>query len=195
MSFSAVDTMGQVVKFTGIKNYSKLFSSNQFWRSLSTTLIFAVCLVPLELLIGIILGLLADNRKKRRSLIRTIFALPMSISYACGAMIWLMMFNPTAGLINSLLGKTISWGGSKAYAMLMIIITTCWLTAGMNFIYVLSGLQSVPDELYESSRLDGAGYLQTILHITLPCISPTLFFLLIINTINAFQIFTQVNDD
>ena len=64
----------------------------------------------------------------------------MSISYACGAMIWLMMFNPTAGLINSVIGKPISWSGDRIHAMLMIIITTCWLTAGMNFIYVLSGL-------------------------------------------------------
>lgn len=192
MSFSVVNTMGEIVKFAGLKNFQKLFQSDQFWKSLKTTLIFAVCLVPLELFIGVLLGLLADNRKKRTSPIRTIFALPMSISYACGAMIWLMMFNSTAGIVNSLLGQEISWTGDRLHAMLMIIITTCWLTAGMNFIYVLSGLQSVPEELYECSKLEGASYLQTVWHITLPCISPTLFFLLIIDTINAFQIFTQV---
>lgn len=192
MSLSAVNSMGEIVRFSGIKNFRNLFQASQFWKSLQTTFVFAACLVPLELLIGVILGLLADNRKKKISPIRTIFALPMSISYACGAMIWLMMFNPTAGIINSLVGKPISWSGDRMHAMLMIIITTCWLTAGMNFIYVLSGLQSVPDELYECSRLEGASYLQTVRHITLPCISPTLFFLLVINTINAFQIFTQV---
>lgn len=192
MSLSVVNTMGEIVKFAGLKNFQKLFLSDQFWKILQTTLIFAVCLVPLELFIGVLLGLLADNRKKRTSPIRSIFAVPMSISYACGSMIWLMMFNPTVGIINSLLGKQISWTGDRMHAMFMIIITTCWLTAGVNFIYVLSGLQSVPDELYECCRLEGAGYLQTVWHITLPCISPTLFFLLIINTINAFQIFTQV---
>lgn len=192
MSLSSVNSMGEIVKFAGLKNFQNLAHSSQFWKSLGTTFIFAICLVPLELLIGVILGLLADNRKKKTSPIRTIFALPMSISYACGAMIWLMMFNPTAGIVNSLLGRQISWSGNRIHAMIMIIITTCWLTAGMNFIYVLSGLQSVPDDLYECSKLEGAGYLQTVRHITLPCISPTLFFLLVINTINAFQIFTQV---
>lgn len=192
MSFSVVNTMGEIVKFAGLKNFQKLFQTDQFWKSLKTTFIFAVCLVPLELFTGVLLGLLADNRKKRTSPIRTIFALPMSISYACGAMIWLMMFNPTAGIVNLLLGREISWTGDRLHAMLMIIVTTCWLTAGMNFIYVLSGLQSVPDELYECAKLEGAGYFQTVWNITLPCISPTLFFLLIINTINAFQIFTQV---
>ena len=192
MSLSSVNSMGEIVKFAGLKNFHTLFRAEQFWKSFRTTFVFAACLVPLELLIGVTLGLLADNRKKKTSPIRTIFALPMSISYACGAMIWLMMFNPTAGLINSVIGKPISWSGDRIHAMLMIIITTCWLTAGMNFIYVLSGLQSVPDELYECSRLEGAGYLQTVRHITLPCISPTLFFLLVINPVNAFQIFTQV---
>ena len=192
MSLSSVNSMGEIVRFAGIRNFQSLFQTDQFWKSLQTTFLFAVCLVPLELFIGLALGLLADNRKKKTSAVRTLFALPMSISYACGAMIWLLMFNPTAGLINSLLGEQISWTGSRGLAMVMIIVTTCWLTAGMNFIYVLSGLQSVPDELYECSRLEGADYLQTVRHITLPCISPTLFFLLIINTINAFQIFTQV---
>lgn len=192
MSVSAVDTMGIVVRFNGTGNFRKLFMSEQFWTNLKNTFLLAVCLVPLELLTGLALGLLADNRRKNSGLIRTVFALPMSVSYACGAMIWLIMFNPNVGVINSLLGKQINWPGDKFHAMLMIIITTCWLTAGMNFVYVLSGLQSVPNELYESCRIDGAGFLQTVRHITLPFISPTLFFLLIINTINAFQTFTQV---
>ena len=192
MSLSSVNSMGEIVRFAGVKNFQSLFRTDQFFLSLQTTFIFAVCLVPLELLIGLVLGLLADNRKKTVSPVRTLFALPMSISYACGAMIWLLMFNPTAGIINTLIGKQISWSGDRTLAMIMIIVTTCWLTAGMNFIYVLSGLQSVPDDLYECSKLEGASYLQTVRHITLPCISPTLFFLLVINTINAFQIFTQV---
>ena len=122
MSLSVVNTMGEIVKFAGLKNFQKLFLSDQFWKILQTTLIFAVCLVPLELFIGVLLGLLADNRKKRTSPIRSIFAVPMSISYACGSMIWLMMFNPTVGIINSLLGKQISWTGDRMHAMFMIII-------------------------------------------------------------------------
>lgn len=193
MSFSAVNSMGEIVKINGLSNYKNLISSESFWRNLLTTLKLAVIEVPLEILIGVLLAVLADNRKKKTSPIRTIFALPMSVSYACGSLIWLFLFNPTTGLVNYILGRQINWAGNTTNAMVMIVVTTCWLTAGMNFIYVLSGLQGVSDELYECSRLEGANYIQTLLHITLPTISPTLFYLLIINTINAFQTFTQIN--
>lgn len=192
MSFSSVNTMGEIVKFAGIKNFQRLFLSEEFWKNLKTTFTFAVFLVPLELFTGFLMALLADNRKRKSNAIRVVFALPMSISYACGSMIWMLMFNANTGIINYLLGRQISWTGSRFYAIIMIIVTTCWLTAGMNFIYALSGLQSVPDDLYESSKLEGAGYWQTVWHITLPLVTPTMFFLLVINTINAFQIFTQV---
>lgn len=192
MSVSSVNTMGEIVKFAGIKNFQRLFLSQEFWRNLKTTFTFAVILVPFQLFIGLLMALLADNRKRKSGTIRVIFALPMSISYACGSMIWMLMFNANTGIINYLLGRQISWTGSRGSAMVMILVTTCWLTAGMNFIYTLSGLQSVPDELYECSRLEGSNYWQTVRYITLPLVTPTMFFLLIINTINAFQIFTQV---
>ncbi|HIS25614.1 MAG TPA: sugar ABC transporter permease [Candidatus Pullilachnospira intestinigallinarum] len=193
MSLSAVNSMGIVVKFTGLSNFANLFSTGQFWKDLVTTVKLSVILVPLEIITGVLLALLADRRdRKKGNPIRVIFALPMSVSYACGSLIWLFIFNPTTGLMNHLLGRHVDWIGDANNALLMIVITTCWLTAGMNFVYAISGLQSVPDELYECSRLEGAGYLQTLCHITLPMISPTLFYLLIINTINAFQTFTQI---
>lgn len=193
MSISAVNSMGIIVKFNGLRNYINLFSTGQFWKDLVVTVKLAVILVPLEILIGVLLALLADQRGERKaSPVRVIFALPMSVSYACGSLVWLFIFNPTTGLMNHLLGRQVDWIGDANNALVMIVITTCWLTAGMNFVYAISGLQSVPDELYECSRLEGAGYLQTLFHITLPMISPTLFYLVIINTINAFQTFTQI---
>ena len=139
MSVSSVNTMGEIVKFAGIKNFQRLFLSQEFWRNLKTTFTFAVILVPFQLFIGLLMALLADNRKRKSGTIRVIFALPMSISYACGSMIWMLMFNANTGIINYLLGRQISWTGSRGSAMVMILVTTCWLTAGMNFIYTLSG--------------------------------------------------------
>lgn len=191
MSFSAVNSMGELVGLNGLINYKNLFSTGQFWKDLVTTVKLAVFVVPLEIMLGVLLALLADKRGKA-SPVRTIFALPMSVSYACGSLIWLFIFNPTTGLMNFILGKQVDWIGNETNAFFMIVITTCWLTAGMNFIYAISGLQGVPEELYECSRLEGANYFQTIRHITLPMISPTLFYLLIINTVNAFQTFTQI---
>lgn len=192
MSLSVVNSLGEIVAFSGIKNYVSLFKAPAFWDSLKHTFIFAVSIVPLQICFGVFLALLADNRKRKSSPIRVVFALPMAVSSACASIIWLLLFNSSTGLINFLLGARINWLGSNTSAMAMIIVTTLWLTLGINFIYAYSGIQSVSDDLYESCAIEGAGYLKTVWHITLPTITPTLFFLLVTNTIGAFQTFAQV---
>lgn len=192
MSLSIVNSMGEIVRFAGLRNYIQLFQSESFWSSLWLTFSFTIRIVPLQILFGIILALLADNRKKKSSPIRVVFALPMAVSTACASIIWLLLFNASTGLVNYIIGRQINWLSNGSSAMNMIIIVTCWLTMGVNFIYSYSGLQTVPNDLYESAAIDGAGYLRMLRHITLPQITPTLFFLLITNTISAFQTFTQV---
>lgn len=192
MSVSIVNAMGEIKKFAGLRNYSQLFSSDEFWNSLLLTLQYTVKIVPLQILLGVVLALLADNRKKKSSLIRVVFAFPMAVSSACASIIWLLLFNASTGLINYVLQQKIAWLSDSKMALNMIVITTCWLTMGMNFIYAYSGLQMVSDELYESASIEGADYFRMLWHITLPSISPTLFFLIVTNTISAFQTFTQV---
>lgn len=193
MSVSLVDSMGVIVEGSGLENYRELAASSDFWNSLQITLIFAVLVVPLEIVSGVGLGLLAENRLRRSSPLRVAYALPMAISSACASVIWLMMFNPTVGVVNYLLGMQLNWLSDKNLALVMVVITTVWLSLGSNFIYAFSGLQGIPQELYECAAIEGAGYLKTLVHITLPCMSPTLFFLLVTNTIGAFQTFTQVS--
>lgn len=192
MSLSIVNSMGEIKSFAGLRNYIQLFTSDEFWNSLLLTFKYAVKIVPLQIILGIVLALLADNRKRKSSPIRVIFAFPMAVSSACASIIWLLLFNASTGLINYVLRQQIAWLSDAKMALNMIVITTAWLTMGMNFIYAYSGLQTVSDDLYESASIEGAGYMKMIWHITIPSISPTLFFLLITNTISAFQTFTQV---
>jgi sn-glycerol 3-phosphate transport system permease protein len=142
---------------------------------------------------GLLLGLLAENRQKKTSPLRVVFALPMAVSSACAATIWVVLFNPATGLVNYIFNVQFNWLGNGRLALTMIALTTVWLTMGTNFLYSYSGLQGIPIELYESASIEGANFFQTLWSITLPSMSPTLFFLLVINTIGAFQTFTQVN--
>ena len=192
MSVSIVNSMGEIKRFAGWRNYAQLFSSSEFWNSLLLTFRYAIRIVPLQILLGVVLALLADNRKKKSSPTRVIFAFPMAVSSACASIIWLLLFTASTGLINYVIRQQIAWLSDSRMALNMIVITTCWLTMGMNFIYSYSGLQTVSGDLYESASIEGAGYMRMVWHITLPSISPTLFFLLITNTIGAFQTFTQV---
>lgn len=194
MSLSIVNSMGEVVGFAGLENFVELLTDRRtFWPSMSVTLRFVVLVVPLQLCTGVLLALLAENRRKKSSPIRVIFALPMAVSSACASVIWLILFNPATGLINYLLHAQYNWLGDKNLALGMIAATTVWLTMGTNFLYAFSGLQGISQDLYECASIEGANYRQTLFHVTLPCMSPTLFFLLVTNTIGAFQTFTQVN--
>ena len=194
MSLSVVNSMGEVVSFAGLDNYISLIADKKtFWMSVGNTLKYVLMAVPAQIATGVFLALLADNRRKKSSPLRVIYALPMSVSSACAAIIWLMIFNPATGLANWLLGVQYNWLGDKNLAMVMVAATSVWLSMGANFIYSFSGLQGISQELYECASAEGAGYFQSLWHITLPGMSPTLFFLLVTNTISAFQTFTQVN--
>ena len=117
--------------------------------------------------------------------------MPVAIASAAASMAFRMIYHPTGGLLNNLLGTQINFlGGSNQFWAVAAV--TIWLPSGINFIFISAGLKSVPAELYESCDIDGANYWQKLFHITFPTISPTLFFQIIINIINAFQSFSQV---
>ena len=123
---------------------------------------------------------------------RTVFAMPMSISSACIAVIGVFALNPTMGIVNSLLGTSIKWLRDIHYALPSVAAVTVWMNIGLNFIFLIAALQNVDEALYEAGAIEGANFFQKHWHITLPCVSPTLFFLLIINVINAFQAYAQI---
>ena len=192
LSSWVTDALGQPKKFVGLDNYMiRLFGKDAFWQSILSTMKFVVVVALGGLIIGMITSLLTYNRYPGSGFCAAVYAMPVAIASAAASMAFRMIFHPTGGLLNNLLGTQINWLGGE-YQFGSVAAVTIWLQSGINFIFISAGLKSVPHDLYESCAIDGANYWQRLWHITLPAISPTLFFQIIINIINAFQSFSQV---
>ena len=192
LSTWVTDALGQPKKFVGLDNYMiRLFGKDAFWQSILSTMKFVVIVALGGLIIGMITSLLTYNRYPGSGFCAAVYAMPVVIASAAASMAFRMIFHPTGGLLNNLLGTQINWLGGE-YQFGSVAAVTIWLQSGINFIFISAGLKSVPHDLYESCAIDGANYWQRLWHITLPAISPTLFFQIIINIINAFQSFSQV---
>lgn len=192
LSTFLTDKYGQAKVFYGIQNYLKLFADSGFWVSVGVTFKFVGLVAAGGLLIGMITSLLTYNKYVGSGVCAAVYAMPVAIASAAASMAFKMILHPTNGLINNLLGTQINWTGDSRYALASVAAMTVWLQSGINFIFISAGLRGVPKDLYESGAIDGANYWQRLLHITLPAISPTLFFQIIINIINAFQSFSQI---
>lgn len=192
LSTWVTDALGQPKKFVGLDNYTiRLFGKPEFWASIGSTMKFVVVVAFGGLIIGMITSLLTYNRYKGSGFCAAVYAMPVAIASAAASMAFRMIYHPTGGLLNNILGTQINWLGGT-YQFWSIAMVTIWLQSGINFIFISAGLKSVPADLYESCAIDGANYWQRLWHITIPAISPTLFFQIIINIINAFQSFSQV---
>ena len=195
LSLSLTDQAGSAIGFVGLDNFRSVLlgsSSRDFWFSMGVTLRYAAMVVTGSIVLGLICAILANESFRGRGLVRTVFAMPMSISSACIAVIGVFALNPTMGIVNSLLGTSIKWLRDIHYALPSVAAVTVWMNIGLNFIFLIAALQNVDEALYEAGAIEGANFFQKHWHITLPCVSPTLFFLLIINVINAFQAYAQI---
>ena len=195
LSLSLTDQAGSAIDFVGLDNFRSVLlgsSSRDFWFSMGVTLRYAAMVVTGSIVLGLICAILANESFRGRGLVRTVFAMPMSISSACIAVIGVFALNPTMGIVNSLLGTNIKWLRDIHYALPSVAAVTVWMNIGLNFIFIIAALQNVDEALYEAGAIEGANFFQKHWHITLPCVSPTLFFLLIINVINAFQAYAQI---
>lgn len=183
-------------KWIGIENYLKLAQDPRFVTSLYNSAYYAVFAVPLGALAGISLAMLLNMKVKALSLFRTIYYLPSITPVVASAIVWLWMLNPRSGIVNyvlSLVGlKGPGWLGSPAWSKPALILMSIWGVGGAVVIY-LAALQDVPRELLEASELDGANAARQIRHVTLPMISPVIFFNVITGVIGAFQYFTEVH--
>ena len=192
LSLSDTDTSGRFVSFVGLANYRYLFGNEEFWNSIWISVKYTLIVVVFSILTGFVTSIVTNDMSRGRSIFRVIFSFPMATSAAVTCTIFGFMFHPSLGSLNYLLGTNIGWVNSSAWSLISVSVVTIWNYAGMNFIFVTAALQSVPADLYESASLDGANFFQRHLHITIPSISPTLFFLMIINVINTFQNFAVV---
>ena len=197
LSFFLTDQAGDAALFVGFENYAYLLESSAFQNSMKATGLFVLYTVPIGIILALFFALLANEKLRGIGFFRTIYSSTMGISVAASSVIWLFMFNPSIGMFNRLLSlldlPQIQWLLDPQWALLSVSISTIWMNIGFSFLILLGGLQNIDEHLYESSRIDGAGYGYRLRRITLPLLSPTLFFIITISLINAFQSFGQID--
>jgi ABC-type sugar transport system permease subunit len=185
------------VLFNGIENYTYIFTSDEFRNSMKATVLFVLYTVPVSVVVALIMAILANEKLKGIGFFRTLFSSTMGISVAASAVIWLFLFHPSVGAFNNMLKAvnmpTVQWLLDPDWALLSISLTTIWMNLGFNFLVILGGLQNIDESLYESAQIDGASYFTRLRRITIPMLSPTLFFIITISLINAFQSFGQID--
>ncbi len=202
LSFFVTDQTGNPARFNDVKYYARIFNldgsgRDEYLNSVLTTVKFTVMVVPLGIAVAVGLAVLAATKLRGIGVFRTIFTSTVAISVASASVIWALIYNPSLRLTDWLLHllnlKTQGVLLDPATALPAVAFMTIWASLGFNFIIALAGLQAIPQDLYESSRIDGASGWQSFRSITLPLLTPTLLFLVIISTIGAFQAFTQFN--
>ena len=183
-------------KFLGMANFTRLFDNETFWRSLINTLVFAVVIVPFQSALALGLAVLINVKMRGVNFFRTVYFLPVVTSIVVVSMLWTFMYQPN-GLINALLAKVgvqgPDWLGDPRTALIALIMMSAWQACGFHMVIWLSGLQTIPGELYEAASLDGASPWQQFAHVTWPGLRQTAIFILITITISAFSLFSQVN--
>jgi len=184
-----------VPRFVGLQNFIEIFTDDPlFWQSLKVTLLFAVIYLPLSLIIGFAMAMVMNQRLVGVKVFRTLYFLPSVLSGTAVAILWQFVFNRDFGVLNWFVGlfgiDPVSWLVSPRWVIPSIAIMQLW-AVGSTIIIYLGGLQGIPTELYEVAKLDGAGWWATLRNVTLPMMSPVIFFQLVLGLIATFQIFTQ----
>lgn len=196
-SLSFTDAKGQIVEFAGIENFYELFIDSTFHESILVTLKFSFITVLFSMIISLFLAIICNEKLKGIKLFRIIFSSSMGVSVSASSSIILFLFHPSVGLINDILNLfgilPINWFTSSTYAIWAISFATIWMNIGFGFLVLTAGLQNISQEIDESCEIDGANYFTKLFKITIPLLSPSLFYLLITTTLKAFQSFGQVD--
>ena len=195
MSFTKWDIISPP-EWIWLQNYADLWRSDLFWEVVRNTLVFVALAVPASVCSALALALLVNTGLRGITVFRTAYFLPVVSSMIAVALVWSWIFNPQYGLLNYLLRALFgvqgpAWLDDTAWALPSMVIVTVWKGLGYSMVIFLAGLQNIPADLYHAATIDGAGAWRRFRHITLPLLSPTTFFVLVITLINAFQVFEQ----
>lgn len=183
--------------FVGLKNFTKLLLEDRtFHLVFRNTLWFVLGTVPTRVLLGLVLALVLVRNIPGRTFFRAVVFLPVIIPTVAAAMVWRWIFNADFGLLNDFLyqigiSNLPRWLSDPKWALTAIVILSVWKDVGFSTVMFMAGLQSIPTTVYEAAQLDGASAWRTFIHITLPLLSPTTFFVIVINVISSFQVFDQ----
>ena len=179
-------------QWIGLQNYQRIFNDPTFWQSLKVTLIYALGSVPGGTIIALALAMVLSQKLRGVNIWRTIFFMPSILSSIAVAILWLYVFRPEGGLLNILLGwfgiEGPDWLLSEQWALPALILMSWWSVGGQIVIY-LAGLKGIPDVLYEAAEIDGATAVAKFRFVTLPMLSPTIFFNVVLAIIGALQVF------
>ena len=186
-------------EFVGLENYFRVLGDPEFWQAFRNTLAFAVMVVPFQCAISLGVALLLNGRLPLRSFFRSVMLLPLLTPITVTVVIWAVLYRIPDGFVNNLIkafgytGGYVDWLGSPFWALPAIVLLSAWATFPFQMLIYLAGLQDIPHERYEAARIDGAGAWQQFRYVTFPGLLNTNIFVLIITTIQAFKLFTQVN--
>jgi multiple sugar transport system permease protein len=183
-------------EFLGIDNYVEVLTDPKFHKALLNTLYYMVGYLPLVLVGALAVALLLNSKLKGLAFFRGIYFLPVVTSWVVVALLWKWLLSPEGGFVNYILGifgiDGPGWWTDPNWAMPSIILASVWKDLGFNMLILLAGLQAIPDQLYEAARIDGAGIWRRIRSITLPLLTPSILFVMILAMIGAFQVFDEV---
>lgn len=196
LSFTDWDGFNQM-EFVGLKNYIKMFGNETFQISIKNNLIYTLVSVPAAIILGLLVAMMLNQKLKGLKMFRAIYFMPYLTSMIAVAVVWSAFYHPSMGPINLFL-KSIGvtsppkWLSSSEWALISVMIMSVWKGFGYNMVILLAGLQGVPEELYEAANIDGANRFQKFKNVTLPMLSPTLFFVSIMGIISSFKVFDQI---
>jgi len=183
--------------FVGFENYFYLFQQPKFFKSIINTFYFASIKVIIDLVLSLFFAVLLNKAIRGVKIFRIAFFSPVVTSTVAVAMIWIWLFDPSLGPLNQILQifglRPLKWLYDPKWAMPSLILFSLWKGLGYDILIFLAGLQSIPQELVEAAMVDGANAWHTFRHITLPLLSPVIYYVILIGTINAFKIFEQVS--
>ncbi len=196
LSFHRWDLIGDP-RHVGWRNFERLLRDRLFLKSMEVTIIYGLGRVPLGIIVALGTALLLNNRRiKFIGIWRTIYYMPVVLPPVAISLVWMWIYNPRYGILNTMIQQFLGipgprWLDDAALVLPSLMVMAVWAAAGRNMIIYLSGLQGISNELYEASAIDGAGYWRQFFRITLPLLTPVIFFNLITGMIDTFKLFTQ----
>lgn len=192
-SFHQWNPLNGTYKWLGIDNYVRMLQYPTFWTSMINTILFCVVVVVFRVLLGLGIAYAINSKMtKRKTFFRTIFYMPTVTPLVAIAFVWKIMYNPQFGLIDQIFGLDINWLFNSSFALPAVMVMTIWKDFGYAVILFMSGMLSLPEDCFESARIDGANAWQTFRYITLPLLKPTMLFVVITSIISYLQAYVPV---
>jgi len=191
LSFAKWDLLNPI-EFVGLANYREIFTETLFGKIFFNTVVFALATSVLGVIIPLVLAAILNSKIRGSEFFKTAYFLPFITPMIVIGIVWQWIFDPNIGLLNKVLHLHISWLYDTHWALPALIIVSVWKLIGYNMIIFLSALSGISNSMFEAAKIDGAGAFRTFLHVTIPLLSPSIFFVVIITAISSFQVFDLI---